>query len=624
LRWEAQTGYVPYEFGNPYTLALLATAAFMFTLAGATYRHRNARVAAPLAGFLVAIGTWSLGDAVRIAAPTESAVVFWNTVSYAGIVVVPPTLLLFVLAYTGRRRWLDRRYVAGLGAISLAAFGVVVTNPVHGLWFAVASMSPGTAPPVLVEDWGPVWYAWVAYVYAIVVGTTYLMASEFVSDSRSGIHRVQTGLVLAGVVVVSVINVLFVAGLLPFDPTPFTFGLTGVAFGVATFRYQLLTVLPIARDTVLSTLDSGVLVLDADDRVVDTNERFRSMFDVAEGSVRGESAASLFADHPEIRSRLDSLDDSDTTSNALDSDSDTTDSATDEPDTISVETDGRTRHYQVEGSRLTDAVDTNVGRVVVFTDVTRQVSRRRRLRERTRKLERRNEQLDGFASVVSHDLRNPLAVVSAHADLAGDRVEAAAGSPDDSRGDTSESDGSADGTDDTLDATLADHLDAITDATERMETIVDDVLTLARRGEVVGETEPVALDAVARRAWALVDSDGANLSVETDATVRADPNRLQEVFENLFRNAVDHAGPEVHVRVRARPDGFVVDDDGPGIPPADRDEVFDAGYTSDSDGTGLGLNIVRAVVEAHGWTVAVTDSPEDGARFEVDGVERLD
>jgi signal transduction histidine kinase len=72
------------------------------------------------------------------------------------------------------------------------------------------------------------------------------------------------------------------------------------------------------------------------------------------------------------------------------------------------------------------------------------------------------------------------------------------------------------------------------------------------------------------------------------------------------------------------PSGFFVDDDGPGIPPAEREKVFEVGYTSDEDGTGFGLNIVTEVANAHGWDVAVSEGARGGARFEVTGVERAD
>jgi signal transduction histidine kinase len=153
-----------------------------------------------------------------------------------------------------------------------------------------------------------------------------------------------------------------------------------------------------------------------------------------------------------------------------------------------------------------------------------------------------------------------------------------------------------------------------------MEVLIDRMLTLARAGEDIGETRPVRLGLVAERAWDAIDAPEATLRVDDGlGRVEADPDRLQEAFENLFRNSVEHGGADVTVRVGAADDGFRVADDGPGIPPDQRESVFDRGYTAD-DGTGLGLSIVRRIVDAHGWSIRAGAADGGGARFDVTGV----
>ena len=101
----------------------------------------------------------------------------------------------------------------------------------------------------------------------------------------------------------------------------------------------------------------------------------------------------------------------------------------------------------------------------------------------------------------------------------------------------------------------------------------------------------------------------------------ADPDRLVQVFENLLQNSVDHGGEGVTVRVGSLENGFYVEDDGPGVPEADRERMFEHGYTTRQDGMGYGLSIVRSIVDAHGWSIAVTESEDGGARFELTGVD---
>ena len=135
------------------------------------------------------------------------------------------------------------------------------------------------------------------------------------------------------------------------------------------------------------------------------------------------------------------------------------------------------------------------------------------------------------------------------------------------------------------------------------------------------EFERVALASVAREAWATVETGDASLVVDADGEVEADRDQLRQLFENLFRNSIEHAGPDTTVTVGDLPDGFSVADDGPGVPEDEREQVFAPGYTTGSGGTGLGLNIVRSVADAHGWTVSLTESEDDGARFEITGTE---
>ncbi len=204
-----------------------------------------------------------------------------------------------------------------------------------------------------------------------------------------------------------------------------------------------------------------------------------------------------------------------------------------------------------------------------------------------RTLERKNERLEKFASVISHDLRNPLHVAQARLEFARE--------------------------------TGADeHFEPVARAHDRMDAIIEDTLTLAREGELVSDVSPISLDAVATDCWETVATDGATLAVSGDAELRADPDKLRHILENLFRNAVEHGsdGSEpVTVTIGPTADGFYVADDGVGIPPEERERVFEQGH-SNGDGTGFGLAIVETIAEAHGWSVAVTESEAGGARFE--------
>ena len=221
------------------------------------------------------------------------------------------------------------------------------------------------------------------------------------------------------------------------------------------------------------------------------------------------------------------------------------------------------------------------GTMSVLRDVSARVARER-------ELERQNERLEEFAGIVSHDLRNPLNVAAGHLDLARADCE-------------------------------SDHLDSVAQAHDRMEALIEDVLALARESEPVGEMESVDVRSLVEAAWRNVDTDAASLALEASGTIQADESRAKQLVENLLRNAVEHGGEDVTVTVGELADrkGFYLADDGPGIPAAEREQIFESGHTTADEGTGFGLSIVREIAQAHGWEVRAAEAAGGGARFDI-------
>ena len=214
-----------------------------------------------------------------------------------------------------------------------------------------------------------------------------------------------------------------------------------------------------------------------------------------------------------------------------------------------------------------------------------------------RMLERQNDRLKEFTDILSHDLRTPLGIIDGRLELFRESGE-------------------------------GEHLAAIERTTDRMERLVEDLLRVARQGQVVDHPEPTDIGRVLEIAKEGTLPETATLRYESIPRVMADPDRLVQVFENLLRNAIEHGGRDVTVTVEPLPDGFAVADDGPGLPEAVRERAFEAGYSTASGNTGLGLSIVRRIARGHGWRVAIvpgrTGTDADvGARFEFTGVERV-
>lgn len=269
---------------------------------------------------------------------------------------------------------------------------------------------------------------------------------------------------------------------------------------------------------------------------------------------------------------------------------------------------GEQYHIEQTIAPITDEMGTIERFVAVNTDITDR-------KQYEDQLERERDRLEEFARTVAHDLRNPLSIAIGHVDIARQAGD----------------------DDPTLDRALS--------ALERMETMIDEVLTLSKQGETVREPEPIRFDRVVDTAWEHADTAAASRSMTENLdgwTLPADEPRLRQLLENLFRNAVEHgttgsrlesddpgehAEADVTIRIGRLPDrkGFFVEDDGPGIDPTERQRIFESGFTSADDGTGFGLAIVKQIVDAHGWEIRVTDAGSEseseygngGARFEI-------
>ncbi|MFC6756046.1 MULTISPECIES: histidine kinase N-terminal 7TM domain-containing protein [Haloarcula] len=523
-------------------------------------------------------GSWSFAVlCVGIGVYGLSAGLDWFVSGYAGShfvfsfrslggVLITTAWLLLALSVTDRVP-VTRRLGATFAGYVVATQLFFWTDPLHHLVVAPGSTMDGANfdPTIGVGLWA---ILGVGYLWTFV--GTGLLATDALRST--GIRRRQRFVLSLAIVPTLLGSLATVSGVTVYDYTPLGYALTATMFAWALFSGRFLDLTPVARRTALGEMSDAVVTLDDGNRVVDCNRRARELFDAAD-DYTGKSAADFF---PSVVGEIDAFDD-----------------LVDTETEIRIRPDDRERHFSLSVSPVTRRGQR--GRVVVLRDIT---DRKRREQE----LERQNERLDRFASMVGHDLRNPLTVAAGQLALAEGKCESDA---------------------------VREHIEAVGRSHERMDAMVEDLLTLARSGQRVEETEPVELAALAAEAWTHAEVEGCELdvAVSDDATIAADSDRLLHVFENCFRNAADHNDASVTVGVGVLGEtgdgllGFFVEDDGEGIPADERDRVFDHGYTTGEPGTGLGLFIVKDILDAHDWDVRVTEGSDGGARFEVTGVE---
>jgi len=229
-----------------------------------------------------------------------------------------------------------------------------------------------------------------------------------------------------------------------------------------------------------------------------------------------------------------------------------------------------------------------------------------------------DERIERFTNIVSHELRSPIQTAKSGIDLAKTQCESR-------------------------------YLDNVEETIDQMDELIDNLLDDIKHGETTVEIEAVDLAVVVEEAWP--EQTTATLSVESELpTIEAEHTRLRQLLDNLFRNSVEHGstssqrenraddsiqhgGDGITVRVgRIDPPersdhtdsiGLYIGDDGSGIDPDHREEVFEYGYSGSTDGTGFGLAIVDEIVDAFDWEIDVTESPNGGARFELQNIKEI-
>ncbi|WP_246999477.1 histidine kinase N-terminal 7TM domain-containing protein [Halosolutus gelatinilyticus] len=556
-------------------LGILVLSSFIsFGLSYVVYRNRDKEGALPLIGVLLGSGIWTGSDAAILASNDPSTMLRLHAVGFVGSSLLVFSIFLFSLLYTNRGRYLTRRTVAALALPFVVVLILVFTDLSMGHGLVIGDYRVVSAGDFLVIDptWGPAFTINVLYSYALVVSALLLYVLEFARAEPGNPHRRQLILLALAVGIPSIASAVYITTEPLVDPTGVALAITGILFYALLFRFELLNLVPIARSTAIKELEHGFMVLDTNGRIVDVNKSMAAMSESSRAVLVGSRVEDAYDEHPEFVEMIE--DDVETNRD------------------FSVQYDDELRHFNVDVSKVHAANGRFVGWVVLARDVTTDRRRERRLREQTELLRQQNRRLEQFANIVSHDLRNPLTVATGYLELERERH-----SPS--------------------------NLEAIDRALDRMDEIIEDVLTISRQTAESIDAEPVDLEPVAGESWAMIDTRDGELRIDSNERILADRSRLRRLLENLFRNAFDHGKDDVTVTVGSMPDGFYVEDDGPGIPAANREQVFEEGYSTAGSGTGFGLAIVSAIADAHGWSVRATESETGGARFEISGIDEV-
>jgi PAS domain S-box-containing protein len=344
------------SFRVAFTAVLLATAGVTGALAVFAYRHREIPGSLPFAALAASLTHWALLYAIAIQVTDP----FWRItllkIQWVAHPTIPLWLLFFALQYTGHDEVLTRKTMPAIAAVPVLVVVGVWTNPLHHLLWTEQAIHVVDGMAVLVPTYGPAFWVNIVYGYGIeTVAIALLLRLIYESEY---LYADQSVLLFVGIVVPFIANVheIFVVGSTPaVDYTPIAFAISGLAFGYAVFRRELFELIPatrtIGRSKAISQLDTGVVIVDDDRRIIYCN--------TAAGEILGYDPAETLGER--ARALVDEGAISFETEDAL------------------AETELNDGVYEIRTSPITDRHDRLIGHTLVIHDVTARTRREEEL-----------------------------------------------------------------------------------------------------------------------------------------------------------------------------------------------------------------------------------------------------
>ena len=577
---------------NFYSIALLISTAVSILIAIYAWRRRPAPGAAALILFMAGAAIWSFGYAFELASLNLDTKIFWAKVQYLGIVTVPLMVLIIAIEYSGRENWLTPR---NLGILSLEPLIIIIlvwTNELHGLvWREIYIIDDGLF--ALGLAYGPGFWINVIYSYLLLLASVILLLQTFFRPSQ--FYRAQVGVMLLSIMFPWIANALYQLDLNPFpglDLTPFAFTLTGVGVAWGLFRLKLMEISPIAHYAVFENMSDSVIVLDAQQRIVDINPAGRLLLSQAEHRIIGKPLDQMLPEWVEIRKRSSG--------------------ETEFEEEITLGNGHRTKSFDLIISPLFNRRQVNKGQIIVFRDITARKKMESELvikRDQALEAERFKSQI---LANVSHDMRTPLGAIVGYTEMVRDGLFGPVTDQQHAR------------------------LNLVLESGNQLSDFVDNLLEQSEisSGDIVLRREPVSPEKLIWEALTtnniLIEQKSLEIITEVDpqapSPLIGDHYWLRRILSNLIHNATKFTEKgKITIRIfkqDAMHWGIQVSDTGIGITESAKEEIFEpfrkGGQSVSGDhGSGLGLSIVREIVARMDGKIELVSDLGIGSTFTI-------
>lgn len=293
------SGTVRFQYISYIWPLLISASATVLLAVYAFIRHRYSKCAVSFILSMLIVTVWSVGNALEMSGIDLPTKLFWANIQYFAYCYSPPALLALSMRFTGYDKWLRNKKFWWLLVLPTIIIVLVWTDGIHGLMRYYVHLDYGGLFPVIAKSYGPAFYIHAAYEHVINITAIVMMVRAVIN--RKTLYRKQAVILLIGASLIVLPNLIYISGLSPvsgFDLTPIFFGPAGALMAWAIFRYKMFNLVPLARATVMEVMDTGVMVLDLQGRILDMNPAFEEIMGTSMKDASGKEAAEICRDIP--------------------------------------------------------------------------------------------------------------------------------------------------------------------------------------------------------------------------------------------------------------------------------------------------------------------------------------
>ncbi len=569
---------------NLYAIPLLVVSALLIIFALIAWRRDSTLGVTLFFIYAIFVAGLMIAYALQLMSADLQIILFWVKIKHI-FYCLPVIWLLFVTIYTNHGNWLTPRNIAILFFIPAFQAIAAWTNEFHGLyWQAVGTATIDGAVTFQTIN-GPLFYVGMLYLYLIVALSVVIMVGSIIR--APSFFRGQIAWLLAGVFMPVLGNLLTITGLsdtLHFDTTPIGFALVCLPIGWNLFRQNLFDIVPAAYGKIVRSMSDAIIVLNAENKVVDLNPAAEALTHIPASVAIGKSVREAFPQAPDLLTRY-----------------------RDAPEAqVELEfNEGSSKLFlDMRLSSIYNRSGKMTGRVIVLRDITQSKKAEETIRQYAVELETSNNELDAFSHTVAHDLKAPIGIIMGYTHILQQHEQ--------------------------LEPTVIKYVQNIEKAAGRMENMITGLLLLARLRNISDIVTPVDMTQAAKGATERFQGQMEERGIKIEIMEQMPPAMghdiwLEEVFANLIGNAVKYIGrenPAPCISVKGYRQGqivrYEVEDNGMGISQENQAKLFDMFsrfHTHEATGAGLGLSIFLRIVTRLKGEVGVTSEPDAGSTF---------